>query len=248
MKRRKKTSFSFKGLIVLISILIGAGLCTWYFVIRPHTRQSIHLQPLPEGFLSHGIDISHHQGEIDWDVFFEHMDTTISFVYCKVTEGVHFTDPKWKQNHKVLSHHEMKHGGYHFFTPDVSAQLQADHFLNHYAMATCDMPPVLDAEVEASSDQSLINGMREWLKIVELNTGIRPVIYTSYSLYKNKMKEKFPGYEFWIASYNPNEARLMDPAIIHWQYSDCGQVPGIQGLVDLNFSKQAPRPILELAK
>lgn len=247
MNRRKKTSFTFTRLIFLILFFIGSGIFAWYFFIRPQSEQTVQLQPLPEGFLSHGIDVSHHQGEIDWNVFFSNMDTTISFVYCKVTEGTHFTDSEWNRNRTILSEHKMKHGGYHFFTPDVSPQLQADHFLNNYTSTEKDLPPVLDAEVEASTDHILITGMHEWLRIVESEIGVRPVIYTSYSMYRDKMKGKFPGYKFWIASYNPNETRVENSDIIHWQYSDRGSVPGINGMVDLNFSKQSFRPRMELA-
>lgn len=220
----------------------------WYFFIRPQSEHAIKLQPLPVGFLSHGIDVSHHQGEIDWDEFMKKMDTTISFVYCKVTEGTDFVDSEWKRNHSFLAEHKMKHGGYHFFTPDVSARHQALHFLAHYSSQKHEMPPVLDAEVEGKSDHTLIEGMREWLKIVELKTGVRPVIYTSYSMYRDIMKGKFPEHEFWIASYNPDDSRVQDPEIIHWQYSDHGDVPGINGLVDLNFSKKSFRPKVELAR
>lgn len=206
------------------------------------------MQPLPEGFLSHGIDISHHQGEVDWELFFDEMDSTISFVYCKVTEGTHFVDDRWKENNAVLSQHRMKHGGYHFFTPDVSAKKQAAHFLKHYAPNNCGMPPVLDAEIEGKTQQSLIDGMHEWLRIVELETGVRPVIYTSYSLFRDRMKGKFPNHQFWIASYHSDDSRVQDSEVIHWQYSDRGEIPGINGYVDLNFSKQAFRPRIEMAQ
>lgn len=248
MKRRKKTSFTIKRLIFLTSLFIGVGMCLWYFFIRPHSEASIGLQPLPEGFHSHGIDVSHHQGEIDWEKFMEKMDSKIGFVYCKVTEGTSFIDPMWKQHNEFFTNQEMKHGGYHFFLPDVSAPLQAEHFLKHYLPTNCGMPPVLDAEIEASTDDALINGMREWLKIVETKTNVRPVIYTSYSMYRDKMKGKFPHHQFWIASYNRNEERLKDPAIIHWQYSDRGKLPGINELVDLNFSKESYGPLIEQAR
>lgn len=247
MARRKKTSFTVQRLILLFFILIGVGIVTWYLFIRPNSQQSINLKPLPEGFVSHGIDVSHHQGEIDWKHFLEKMDTTISFVYYKITEGTHFVDSQWKRNHSILSHGELKHGGYHFFTPDVSAEMQADHFLNQYTPSLSELPPVLDAEVDALTNESLISGMKTWLKIVEDDSGVRPIIYTSYSMYRDKMKGKFDGYQFWIASYNPKESRVQDSQIIHWQYSDCGQIPGINGLVDLNFSKQSYRPRIELA-
>ena len=248
MSRRKKTSFTINRLIFLSLLLVGVGFGTWYFFIRPNSQQAIGIQPLPEGFASHGIDVSHHQGEIDWETLLEEMDTTISFVYCKVTEGTNFIDSEWKRNHSILSNSEMKHGGYHFFSPDVSAEKQAAHFLRHYSPKKSEMPPILDAEVEASSDKALIDGMKVWLRIVKEKTGIRPVIYTSFSMYRDKMKGKFPGYQFWIASYNPDESRVQNPEIIHWQYSDCGNVPGIIGMVDLNFSKQSFRSKIELAE
>ncbi|MFK7784288.1 MAG: glycoside hydrolase family 25 protein [Crocinitomicaceae bacterium] len=248
MTRRKKTSFTIERLVLLAISLVVLIFCAWYFFIRPYTVNSGNLQALPQGFVSHGIDVSHHQGEINWDVVFDQMDTTLSFVYCKVTEGTHFTDSQWKRNHTTLTERDIKHGGYHFFTPDVSGKLQATHFLNEYTPRKSELPPVLDAEVEASTDQGLISGMKEWLTVVETQTGIRPVIYTSYSMYRDKMKGKFDGYQFWIASYNPNETRVQDAEIIHWQYSDRGSVPGINGSVDLNFSKQSFRERIELAQ
>lgn len=245
-RRRKKSKISLRHLLGILLFIVIVGGITYYF-IRPEPS-SIELQPLPEGFYSHGIDVSHHQGEIDWDTFFEQMDTTISFVYYKVTEGSHFVDEHWQRNHRALENQGMKHGGYHFFTPDISASLQAYHFLKQFAIHEMDLPPVLDAETEASTDKRLIEGMKEWLTIVEARTRIRPMIYTSYSLYRDKMRGKFPGYSFWIASYNMDATRLEDPEIIHWQYSDRGKIPGIQELVDLNFSKTRFAEPIEFAQ
>ncbi|NVK64414.1 MAG: hypothetical protein HWE22_07485 [Flavobacteriales bacterium] len=244
MPRRKQASFTFKRLIVITTVFICLGFVIWYFFGRSSTSP-VNIQPLPEGFLSHGIDISHHQGEIDWDEFTEKMDTTISFVYCKVTEGNSFTDHRWTNNQAALKRNKIKHGGYHFLSPDLSGKTQANYFLKHYDTSQGNLPPVLDAEVEALTDEILISNMKEWLHVVEQRLGIRPIIYTSYSLYRDKMKGKFPNHQFWIASYNPDESRVQDPAIIHWQYSDRGQIPGISGAVDLNFSKIDYRPKLE---
>ncbi len=246
MARKKKTSFTIRRLLVITLLFLSLGFVVWYFFGRSN-HATVHIQPLPEGFLSHGIDISHHQGEIDWDEFSAKMDTTISFVYCKVTEGNSFTDSRWQRNRLELQRKKIKHGGYHFFSPDLSGKTQAAHFLKYYAFSKGDLPPVLDSEEEGLSDELLIASMKEWLVIVEQKIGVRPVIYTSYSLYRDKFKGKFPLHQFWIASYNPDESRVQDPAIIHWQYSDRGSVPGINCAVDLNFSKIDYRPKLERA-
>jgi lysozyme len=195
------------------------------------------LRELPEGFHSHGVDISHYQGEIDWDTFSEETDSIISFVYCKATEGVSFVDKRWESNEEALREHEIPFGAYHFFIPGANAQVQADHYLNNYTPQQNDLPPVLDVETEGVTDEALIRNMREWLSIVEQATGKRPVIYTSFNFYYEKFRNKFAGYKFWIANYNDRPDRMTDDAIIHWQYSDRGTVPGINGAVDLNVSK-----------
>ena len=212
-----------------------------FIVVRMFSQRgsngALNLEPLPQGFVGHGIDVSHHQGTIDWDLFHESCDTMISFVYCKATEGISHVDSKWKENRRFLIDYGITHGAYHFFSPNTDAIAQAQHFLNHYTLNIDDLPPVLDAETEAQNDQKLIDGMLTWLKFVEEETGRRPVIYTSHHFYKTKFRGKFQGYKFWIANYNKHVSGMENPDIICWQHSDHGYVPGIEEPVDMNFTK-----------
>ena len=202
-------------------------------------KGEIKINPLPPTFKSYGIDISHHQGEIDWESFKLNADSIIRFVYCKATEGTDFVDKKWKINQKQLQDLDIIHGAYHFFSPNKSAKAQANHFLSQYTFHQNDLPPVLDAETEGTSNADLVQSMKIWLKHVEEQTGKRPVIYTSYHFYNTKFKSQFPGYKFWIANYSNTPHRLNHDDIIHWQYSDKGRIPGVKGKVDLNFSRIA---------
>lgn len=237
MKRRKKSASRLFYRLVLISFLGGTAYLSWFQYARTHPKV-VEIGELPDGFRSHGIDVSHYQGEIDWEEVFASTDSIISFVYCKATEGTHFVDEHWLRNRSALNGQKWRNGAYHFFSPNVSGAVQATHFLNHYDHLPTDMPPVLDAEVEGESDAKLISGMHEWLKIVEAKTKLKPIIYTSYHLYSTKFKTKFEGYVFWIASYNPDQSRVDDSSIKFWQYSDKGKIPGIDALVDLNFAKE----------
>ncbi len=192
---------------------------------------------LPKDFKSYGIDVSHHQKEIDWSTVFQSPDTLISFVYCKATEGITHIDTQWKRNREELLKRKKTHGAYHFFLPSFSASKQAMHFLSQYKVHPDDLPPVLDAEINDIGNETLISGMKEWLTIVEKQTGRRPIIYTSYTLYQEVLKKNFPNFKFWVANYSDKEYRFHDDQILYWQYSDNGSLPGIKEDVDLNFSK-----------
>ena len=148
-KRRKKRSKNRITSVLLLLFLGGIGYFVYlnYFPKRTQPAEISELPLLPIGFRSYGIDISHHQSEIDWDVFFEQNDSTIQFIYCKVTEGEMLADREWERNHARLFKEKMPHGGYHFFRPSVDPTLQANHFLKHYNHRETILPPALDVEV-----------------------------------------------------------------------------------------------------
>ena len=238
-KRRNRKQTNTPARILFLLFLIAGSIFLYRKLSPPDVVNTEFegIRELPSGFACYGIDISHYQGEIDWPVFFDKADSIIQFVYCKATEGVSYVDDKWEQNCLALRSNKFKFGAYHFFIPETNATLQADHFLNHYVPEQDELPPVLDVETEGTSDEILISRVKEWLKLVEEKTGRRPIIYTSYHFYKTKFRKEFKDYHFWIANYSDRPDRMKDENILHWQYSDKGKVPGIQGPVDLNFSK-----------
>lgn len=246
-KRKKKTATRkkkgggnpFRYLFVLLLAACGMGIF-WYYKekkipLPPHEFKA----SLPEGFQSIGIDVSHHQGHIDWKKIFEQSayDTLISFVYCKATEGLDHVDTKWEHNRKSLNELGVINGAYHFFRPKTPALEQAVHFLKHWKPRDVDLPPALDVEVEGIDDEDLIANMKIWLEYVEKETGRRPIIYTSLNFYETKFAEEFTDYRFWIAAYSRRPANIADKRIIHWQYSEVGRIPTIKWNVDLNASK-----------
>ena len=235
--RKLKKKASYIPLLVFASIF-GGGLFLAYNYIENKTYTgNFTLEAIPTTFKSHGIDVSHHQNAIDWKLFKDNADSLIKFVYCKATEGTHFVDPQWKSNRSQLIHLNITHGAYHFFNPELNPIKQANHFLTYYKYKQNDLPPVLDTETKGTSNSELIEGIKLWLTHVEFITGKRPVIYTSYYFYSTKFNDAFDGYKFWIANYSNTPNRVKHKDIIHWQYSDTGNIPGIRANVDLNFSK-----------
>lgn len=236
-RSRKKSGNWFWWAVFGIGI---AGFFFFWFRSETVVETPVHFQKIiPEGYTTVGIDVSHHQGKIDWEKLFNEkgFDTLIDFVYCKVTEGEDHLDTQWERNREILNNMGILNGGYHYFSTKRPPREQALHFLSHWNKRDIDLPPVLDVEDEGFSDEDLIAKMRIWLTEVERVSGMQPVIYTSLNFYETKFRNKFPGYKFWLAAYSREPQYMTDPDVIHWQFSESGRLPGIINKVDLNVSK-----------
>ncbi|HZH85741.1 MAG TPA: GH25 family lysozyme [Brumimicrobium sp.] len=194
---------------------------------------------IPKNYLGFGIDVSHHQGKIDWDTLFvQALSPAINFVYVKATEGKDHLDREWEYNRAALLRKKIKHGAYHFFRPGTDPIEQVNHFLHIYKPQTTDLAPVLDVEIEGVSDQVLIQNVAIFLTELENRTGKRPIIYTSYHFYKTKFQNHFEKYKFWIAAYSEPFLLPKDERILYWQFTDQGDLPFHKGVkVDLNVSR-----------
>ncbi len=238
-KKGKSTSKKWKWFWgFLLAFAIG-GIMYYLITERKPMNADSFRKSVPEGFPSIGLDVSHHQGDINWKKLMTEsgFDTLIHFVYCKATEGNTHLDTKWLRNRGILNNLGIPNGAYHFFIPTDPPRPQAAHFLNIWQKRDIDLPPVLDVETEGFSDEDLIAKMQIWLDVVEKESGMRPVIYTSLHFYETKFKNAFPDHKFWIAAYSRKPDCIEDERIIHWQYSETGKLPGIKELVDLNVSK-----------
>ena len=144
----------------------------------------------PKGFEIHGIDISHYQGNIDWDKLQGGMISgcPLRFVIIKSTEGASRMDENFKSNfHNALEYGFIR-GAYHFWSNKSSARQQAYYFLEKVKLEEGDLPPVLDIE-HAPKDKSIEEFQRDiltWLHIVEDRYHVKPILYTYY-----KFKEKY---------------------------------------------------------
>lgn len=242
-KRKSKSSKKGKSkFFIWIAIPIGvlAFFYFWYETNGMIQTSSHFHEIIPPGYKSVGLDVSHHQGEIDWDLLLNEkgFDTIIDFVYCKVTEGSDHLDTQWERNREYLNKHGISNGAYHYFNPKSLPRPQAAHFLSVYKIRSIDLPPVIDVEDEGFSDEDLRAKVLIWCEEVQKATGVRPIIYTSLSFYETKFRGKMDGYHFWIAAYSREPQYMTDREVLHWQFSETGRLPGISGMVDLNVSKQ----------
>lgn len=184
-------------------------------------------------FEVHGIDVSHYQSAIDWPAV---AAEGIDFGFVKATEGQDMQDSIFCENWQAMRTTGIVRGAYHFFRPGTSAVAQARHFIETVHLEYGDLPPVLDIEVlDEVSPNLMVTRLKIWLEMVELAYGIRPIIYTNMKYYNQHLADHFPDYKVWIARYSNSRPSLLEQRDWDfWQYGNRGQIPGIDGPVDLN--------------
>ncbi len=194
----------------------------------------------PEGYEIHGIDISHHQGKINWKELRDNgmIDRyPIRFVMIKATEGASLIDRNFHDNFEQAREHGFTRGAYHFYSTRSSAKAQATHFIEEVRLENGDLPPVLDVEQKSQSqtDQAFKDSVLRWLQLVEEEYGVKPIIYTYYKFKMRYLSDPvFDQYPYWIAHYYVDKVEYKGNWKF-WQHTDAGRLPGIRGDVDFNI-------------
>lgn len=209
----------------------------YFYRFRPCFNHKYYEVCMPSGHSIYGIDVSRHQGDIDWERLStgHHPDAPISFVYIKASEGSDFKDVKFKENFENARKHGFVRGAYHYFSTTSSGLSQANLFISMVKLRKGDLPPVLDIEEKPKNKKKYIEEVKVWLKKVEEHYGVKPIIYAS-SKYKQKYLDDsfFKEYPSWVAHYYIPELRKGEEWLM-WQCTDLGVLPGIKEKVDINI-------------
>lgn len=191
---------------------------------------------LPINYKVHGIDVSHHQGDIDWTAIkaTEKQEFPIRFAFMKATEGGDYKDRRFVENFRKAGEVGLVRGAYHFYNPNTDPITQADFFISQVKLKKGDLAPVLDIERKPRDKAQLQADLKKFLNRLEQHYGVKPIIYTSFK-YKTRYLDapEFDDYPFWIAHYYVDMLSY-EGAWQFWQHTDYGTVPGIGVNVDLN--------------
>ncbi|PZE16985.1 hypothetical protein DNU06_09550 [Putridiphycobacter roseus] len=186
-----------------------------------------------------GIDVSHHQGEIDWDMALgmRIANDSIQFVYLKATEGSDFKDRHYDKNRRILDQKKVKVGAYHFFIPTSPVLDQVNFFSQ--IVAKTSLKPVLDVEIsKGASKEACVDSVTKFLNLYTAMKGVRPIIYTNESFYNDVFKNSSLKTElFWIANFKTIPKSFVNSNTLLWQFSEKGTINGIREKVDLNKAK-----------
>ncbi|KAK7451788.1 hypothetical protein VKT23_012467 [Stygiomarasmius scandens] len=188
-----------------------------------------------------GIDVSHFQGNVNWNTVF---NNGIRFVFIKATEGTTFTDPNFSNNYAGATNAGLIRGAYHFAHPDASSgATQANFFLAHGGGWSADgitLPGVLDIEYNPSgaecyglSASAMVSWIKDFSTTYHSKTGRFPIIYTTtdwWTTCTGNSAAFANDNPLWIARYASSIGTL--PAgwsfATFWQYADSGPNPGDQ--------------------
>ncbi|MEI1277323.1 GH25 family lysozyme [Leptospira venezuelensis] len=183
-----------------------------------------------------GIDVSNHQGNIDWKKVSENK---ISFAYIKATEGGDWKDKAFPRNWKEANELGIRVGAYHFFTLCRSGKEQAANFISYVPKDPKALPPVADLEFvgnckERPPLQDVKKEIQEFLIALENYYGKRPLLYLTYEFIDQYLDTDFLEYPVWIRDIFGHPASSFERKWFIWQYHSRARISGIDGPVDLN--------------
>ena len=193
-----------------------------------------------------GVDVSEHQGEIDWQAVAE---AGIDFAIIRIggrlmQSGTIFEDKYFRANLEGAKAAGLKVGVY-FFSQALNAQEgleEAEFVLGLLDGVELDYPVVCDweylggntARTYGVEPAEITAGIDAFCARVE-EAGYRGMLYfNAYCGYIKMDLRELTDYDFWYAQYSDVPSYRYHFQM--WQYSSSGQVDGIDSDVDLNIS------------
>ncbi len=232
---RKKKSDQKVKYILIAALAFCLGIAA-FFIIKDYFGEDETFES--NKYFIKGIDVSHHNPILNWDNV---MEQGITFAYMKATEGNDHEDRNYPFNYDLARKSNVKVGSYHFYTFGLSGKEQAQHFLKTAKFNTGDLIPAIDVEHSAintySKDDKYVSLVIKELKVLEAELyerfGVHPVIYTNRDCYKLYIKKNFPDNIIWMCDLHNEPSNDLNWKI--WQFSHKGEIPGIDGHIDLNY-------------
>lgn len=232
MNEIKRKRAAMLGIALSFLLILSCACVLLYTGIIHINNPSIAKYPI------RGVDVSHYQGEIDWEQL---SAENIRFAYIKATEGSRYKDEQFDKNWDEAQSTGLRIGAYHFFSLDSSGATQADNFCRTVTMVDAMLPPVVDVELYGKyRDINQIDKERfflelgDYLKAVELYYTMKPVIYTTEECLP-LIQEEFTDYDVWIRNVYGKPDSSIDWTF--WQFSNRHVLSGYSGTeryIDMN--------------
>lgn len=195
-----------------------------------------------------GIDVSSHQGKINWKKVAKEVDFAMIRVgYRGYTEGKLSEDEQFRRNIKQALKNKVQVGVY-FFSQALTAEEakeEAEYLLSlikdyditlnvGYDWEYIDDVEFGTARTDKVGEDTVTQCAQAFCKTIA-DAGYQPAIYCNGMLgYFSYDLAQLPGVDVWYADYAGNSPNFAYE-IRMWQYTAAGKVDGITGNVDLNL-------------
>lgn len=196
------------------------------YAITPNTEQ-----------IYEGIDVSDWQGYIDYN---QVRNSGIEIVYIKASQGSNIKDSYFDINYENAKANGLKVGFYHFLTATNTkeAEQEAQFFASVISGKEPNCKLVMDYEVFEGVSVEEINSIAQvFLETVKRLTNKEVIVYSDlYNTQSTFNRNIADNYELWLAYYG--DYNNLTNVVTNWQnwtgiqYTDRGNVPGINGNVD----------------
>ena len=187
-----------------------------------------------------GIDVSYHNGTIDWKRV-KQSEVEYAIIRCGYgTNDKSQDDKKWEENVKGCTDNNIPYGVYLYSYADTveKASSEADHAIRLLQGKKLKYPVYYDLEEDKLRDkiskQTIADIAQTFCDKLSAK-GYTVGIYANKDWFTNYLTDsRFNNWTKWVAQYNTvcNYKGKYDM----WQCSSTGRVPGISGNVDLNYS------------
>lgn len=193
-----------------------------------------------EDFTVRGVDISSHQGWIDWEKFSEN---DLDFAFIKATEGSTFKDKFYNSNIKGIQNTDIVPGAYHFLSFESDGKSQAENFISSVDAKSISLPPVIDLELygeynkKPPSNAKVREILDEMIPRLYEEYGRYPIIYTNRRAYALYVSGAYENCDIWICDLKKIPSLPDGRKWTFWQYSHTETLTGYAGgeaYVDMN--------------
>ena len=241
----KKQVVAFVSVIVLLVAILGG------IILNASTKPRT---PVPYDFKkdrAYGIDVSSHNGKIDWETVKDEVDFAFIRVGCRgYTDGNIALDKKANANMKNAEKAGVPFGVY-IYSQAISEEEaieEAEFLIKHVKGHNVKLPLVIDfeyatkdgkhvgrladAKLSRKERTALINAFCKTVK----EAGYIPALYASSNIYKTQISVRSleDGVVLWVADYNKRVTYNGDYDI--WQFSEKGKCKGVSSkYVDTNY-------------
>lgn len=190
-----------------------------------------------------GIDISEHQGRINWEQVKDHVD----FVMLRAGYGRNNIDKQFIRNIEECNRLGIPVGIYWFSYAlnEEMARNEAKYVLEAIKGYRVDYPISFDLEYDTlnyAKKNGVTIGKRLATDMINAfcstieQAGYKAMNYANPDFINNKFYNNEVNYPLWLAWYSVSEdrAKAYNPSM--WQYSESGSIPGIgTNSVDMNY-------------